>query len=700
MKNILRVTSIVHIVFIIWAILCVVIFIYFPGRLAYVQGVLLTNWAGLADKFMSLDKSNYILNLLVAMAGIAIYTFACTATGIWMLLRSRFASSAIERPGATFGTAFLLGQFLFSIIFLILAHYSLLTQANVLLVMFGSSLVGVIPTVKFILEAHTKLNWIHAPKGDWLFYIVICIMGTGLLLSSARLGYDAVALYFSSAKLTALAHQVRFAQADSFIISAWHTGINHAAIIEAFGDQAARMHSWVSAIIILIFCLAIGANMGLSKQAQANHIVLILTTTAFTDVMGDGKVDLASTAPAMAAIYWMARNQNAPTRVDLLFTGIFVGFAMIARPHNIFLLGILLGVYYLQELISPIRAQTETFYTFLRMRLVLIGGPVVLLLTFHLFTNWLLLGNALAPIDNFQDANTTNWQWQINPEQIWIFRLAYPLAMTFYNNPQSGGNISPLFLAFLPFLLVWFFRGQMEFFLGLRRLLYAACSTLLLWVFLIFTILEIRYVFFLWFIIFMPVAIAMEYAQKSKDLIVRFNLNALIIFMTIYSISRIIYISLDSYSPLNQRGNPNCQNMEYCDLLLPINQVAKPGDRVLTLGAYRYYLRNDLLACSTTSNEYDILRIAASRGIDEFWEEVYRQGYSYIAYEEHYSSERLFMGYIPDPATTPGWIHLTPIYGRPGDRAVSYEIAVIEPPDIKQKTCLENKDGVWEIRNQ
>ena len=120
----------------------------------------------------------------------------------------------------------------------------------------------------------------------------------------------------------------------------------------ALRDQAARLYSWANGFVIIIFTLALGEQLGLSKQARRILLALLLTTTAFTDLLGDGKIDLAASAPAVAAVYWMVVNGIKARNSGFFFVGFLAGFAIISRPFNAVLLGIFFAFFYLQEMYS------------------------------------------------------------------------------------------------------------------------------------------------------------------------------------------------------------------------------------------------------------------------------------------------------------------------------------------------------------
>ena len=687
-----------------WATLCVALFILFSGRESVLHGSLLFNWEVILPKLSRIEPLNYLANIIRAFFGVALFSLACISLGaiFTSLLWNEKNDDIPSRPARPIliGSAFLIGSGLFSIIFLTLGGLYKLTPAYVIAITLGGLILGIRSFVKLI-KSRAEDGGFDLFEGTensarLVYWLSLSIILLSLMYSSSRLSYDSVALYFSDAKITAMTSHIQFFLNDSFIASSFHSGIQYAAIIQIFGDQAARLYSWVNGLVIIIFTLALGEQLGLSKQARRILLALLLTTTAFTDLLGDGKIDLATSAPAIAAVYWMVVNGIKARNSGFFFVGFLAGFAIISRPFNAVLLGIFFALFYLQRIYSAGKNKEldlkSLFSRFFWLLSALLGLAV-----FHLAANWMILGDPLAAFTNASKVSTSGWQWSFNQNEIWVFRALYPFVVTFLNSPQSLGTISPLFLAFLPGIFIKDIRKDIFAMTPLIKLTVITIVTLLLWITLFFTVVEIRYVFFLWLILFMPLAVVAEKVLNLKDN--SSNILELMLIITLLFVNfRVVYISLDSYSPLDKQGNPHCYDHLFCDYLKPISDSAAQGERVLTLNAYRYYLRSDLFACSTRADEYVSIRNASLKGPEIFWEEVYRQGYTYIAYEKNYSIRHLYMDFIPSPANTPSWMELEPIYGNPGENVTAYKINVVHSPISKINTCAKSKDGAWEIQ--
>ena len=447
----------------------------------------------------------------------------------------------------------------------------------------------------------------------------------------------------------------------------------------------------------MLFSLALAKQLGLSNRGRVVLLAMIVSTTAILDLMGDGKIDLASSAPAMAAAYWMVVNSERRSVKVYVLTGFLAGMAMAARPYNIFLVGALIGIFELQRgLLRRHEGQTPALGALTRALLWTSLGALPWL-GYHLASNWIILGDPIAFIRNYQKLSAGTWQWSFSPNEIWLFRLIYPITVTFLNTPQSLGSISPLFIGLIPLGLLKSVRDRAKVTGPLAPLVSATVLTLLAWILLTFMVFEIRYVMFLWVILFIPVAALIASALENVDALLRVFVRCGMVILLGFLAIRAIYISIDAYSPLDRQGNAHCRDLAACELLTPINKTAQTGERVLTLGAFRYYLRTDLFACSTTEPEYSRLEELSRTDNIAFWTEVYRDGYKYMAYESNYSTRHLYLGMIPNPYNTPAWLKLEPIFGKPGDTEVTYELEATNPPTSIQKQCSQN-GGTWEVQ--
>ena len=693
----------------LWAALCIIFFMIYPGKVSFIRWTDLGNWQLLPDKLGRIDLMGFIPNLLQAFVGIIIFSSACVSLGMFIekTLRLNLQKSSSTRLSklAFICTNFLIGHGVYSLIFITLASVYQITSKYVYLLLLAGLLLGIGQLKQSISELFTTMD----PGSEdetkdknykYIYWLSLSILIFSIFCSTARLSYDSTAIYFSDAKITALNGKTNFFMNDTFAVSVFQTAIQYTALILSFSDQSARLFSWVCGIVMIILSMAIGERMGLSRKALYILIMLMATTTAFVDLMGDGKVDLISSAPAIAAIYWMvseSKNKTPNTSI-LLLVGFFCGLAIVGRPFNAFLLGIFAVLFYFQTFFSKIDSFRTGFKpSFISLFWIGIGVSVIGL--YHIAANWMILGEPFAFITSVSKINPSTGPWDFSPQTIVLFRLFYPFVATYLNTPQSLGNMSPIIIAFIPMVFLPELRKNIHISKELRNLAIISLVTLLLWIFLFFTVLEFRYVLFLWIIIFIPLAEIVAGLLEYEDHAFRTTLSALIIGLLIFSNGRAIYTVIDTYSPIDKFGNPQCTDSRFCEYLKSINGAAAPGDRVLTLSAFRYYLRTDLFACSTGHDEYQRLQTASKIGSSALWEEIYRQGYKYIAYENDYTTRHVQLEIIPSSENKPSWIDLEPIFTEPEEFQIAYKINVSNPPIKPEMDCQKNSAGVWEVHS-
>ncbi len=676
----------------IWLILCLILYIYI-SRISFVPIVTLS-WGLFAEMLTYISPLRYMRDLFSAWLGAMLFSLACLSLGLGVLQKWAKSHSSKSALGVT---AFLIGEILFSLIFLTVISLYRLAPAFVAITISLGFLAGLPALRTFIAQLPPHFSLFTGFKGSERIMLGLILIGLtfGLLLSSTRLGYDATAVYFSHAKIMAVSQlPIFFSPKDSFVVTSFHPSILFAALIQLFGDQSARMLPWVNGVAIILMGLALGQELGLTSRVRIWFLALMVTSTAFMDLLGDGKIELISTAPILAAVYWMLYSIEKPTKGTFALIGFLSGFAIISRPYNIFLVSIFIALFMISQVFVQYRAGRFDFKHLMRSVLWVIP-PLFVLGMFHLFQNWIWLRSPIAPLIYANELNSSDWAWQFDPANLTLYRLLYPLTLTYMNSAQSLGNISPLFVGFLPFLLVKSVRENIHISPHLGWLSLIAVLTLLFWINLTFTVVEIRYVLFLWVILFLAAAQILESATQHIATLVRpLLLSLMTIFLVVMS-ARTLIIALSAYFPLAETRR--CLDNNLCTFLDTLEQPASPGDRVFVLHAYRYYLRPDLFACSSRVDEYPALEVLARQNSPDFWVEVYRQGFRFIIFEEHLSEQRYFFGKLPSPDIAPDWIRVKVLYSSPDARQRIYQLETINPPIPSEITCEQEAAGLWQL---
>ena len=692
--------------FLIWAITSIFIVVCLTNRVDFIHGFVFQKDELLLFplKLARIEPLGFVWNLLRSFLYAALLSVAYGSFGsivIWQLIKGEVRQHTILSWAAVLCSAFVTGHAVFSIIFIYLAAIDKFTAGLLIFCLAVGFIIGLpfLRKLLVLLPDNRKIELgeiFESNDYKWTFVLSITVFFLCLMYTSSRISYDAVAFYFSDEKITALTNHIQFFQNDVFVASSFQAGISYAALIKISGEQAARVYPWINALVIIVFSLAIGEKVGLSKRARVIVLALVLTSTAFLDLTGDGKVEIIGTTAAMASVYWAINNADRRAKAVFFLIGLFAGVAIASRIYNAFLVPAFIGIYYLTQIYSSKRSEIPGL---LKSLFLWVGAGIFCIMISHLYINWIILGDAFAFLKNFHALDSTDkWYWTIDPKNIWVIRLLYPLTATFINSPQSDGSISPLVICALAGILLRIKRGT-QITKPLLEITVAAIIALVFWLCIIYTVFEIRYVLFLWVLLFMPIAVTIENFLSTQDILLKRFIQLLLVFLLSYSAIRVAFISIDTYSPVDELGNPHCYDYSYCDSLEPINKSASAGSRVLALSAFKYYLRSDLLLCASKHEEYSALQPLSFQDINAFWTEVYRQGYQYVVYEKLHTSQHLRFGIEPDPNKTPPWLKLEALYGKPGDDIVSYKINVYNPPVKIESTCVENEPGTWEVQS-
>ncbi len=676
---------------IFWIVLIAVLFMFYPGRISHLYGSSFANWHKFIYKFLQIDILFYIQRLAASFTGMICFALAATSLGS-VFSKKHLSPRKTPTPQwlGSIITAFLLGEIVFSFILLTISILGKLSPIVTIIVLLAGGSLGIRSFKTLLMARQTDEKATTTAKATLqektIFWLSIAILTSTLFLTAARISYDSTAFYFSDAKIASMTNQLLYFPNDSFVVSSFHITVLYTALIQIAGDQAARFLSWINGLFIILLSLTLAEEMGLSRKGKLTALVLLLTSTAFTDLFGDGKIELATTLPAIASIYWLTKTEKEISSHGYLLSGVFAGFSIIARPYNAVLLGGFIALLFFTSKTS-ILSRAKHYLA--------LSAPILILLALHSMANWLILGDFLAPLHNTNKVTPEIWQWSgFDPKNIWLARIFFPLTATFLNIPQSMGNISPLILMFIPMFFSAKLWKQITLTKVLTKASLIAFVILTTWVMIYFTIFEIRYVIFLWIIIYMASAEMINAVLQNSGTIGQKIILGIINLLLFYMVARNIFISIDAYAPIDKNNAPQCNDSMFCTYLWPLNQSANTGERVLGLSAFRYYLRPDLLACSSKADEYLIIHGALERSNEDFWSEVYKQGYTYIAYEENYSLRHLNIDLHRALASTPDWVLLEKRSETFEGYFSTYKIIYKDPPyRINMECSIDN--GIW-----
>ncbi len=685
-----------------WMLIGVGLFFMGPGRQSGIHLFYFENWQQLSTQMTGIALLTFWGNLFWSLIKITLFSLSIWGAGMSLLAGLSKDAYLTTNQVAMTPTAFVLGQGLFSIVLLLPV---VIAQRLPLFYSLAVFFVGLFLALGRMYSVRDQLvesirNTLQSFQGLERLLIVssLLVMVAALGYSSSLLSYDAASQYFAQAKMLAVTQQfISLSFKDVFLGSALYLVSIYAALIQLFGDQTARLYSWISGLVILALSWKLGRQIGLTRRATLLSLSLILTSTAFVDMLGDGKIDLANYSITLAAIYWFIESLQHTKNESFLLAGFFTGYSLLSRPYNVVPLGIffasLLGLHLFAERERLLVALRNT-----RRGLLWFMIPLFFWLLLNLAVNQVILQDALAPIRVFEQTDD-DWPFHIAPGKKWLLTTLYPFIITFTGLRDTPGFISPFFIAFLPLLLDKPPDRLQSFAPDLIRITLSALVALYFWIVFFGNrhILDVRYVFFTWVLLFFFgafIADRVMYRSRFYYYGIAFVTISALVIMAL----RVLLISLATYSP-EANGHFRCQHLRMCAFIEMVNRLASPGERVLVLSGYRYYLRPDLFVCASVGEEYSLLQSLTLRSQDEFWKEIYQHGYRYIVYDRFFVKYILRLKGLPPLENPPPWLNLSVydfsfIYD--DNREVILKVYRIEgahgPPDLPvQKACVSSR---------
>jgi hypothetical protein len=641
-----------------------------------------------------------VLAVAIAIGLWAFYVIACLCLGslLTRLLAVKSDRLANTSALAVLATAFLLGQGVLANVWLLLAlpgWFSPQIVAGLLAFCVLGGVAFAWPTVlRCVCQLRSGLSSLRTEPLPWrilafLTLLLLLLEGGGSLLRPPR--GDAVAFYMALPKVMAASHRlVPLPGYEASTQIGLQGEMQFAALMSLGSAQAAKLFVWPTSLAVAVMLLAIGSKVGLGSRGKWIALVVLITSTAFTNVTTDGKVDLFAAAMGMAAFYWALQTGGRQSALALRLTGLFTGLAVIAKFSYLapLLPGILLLVVWQHILPSEERSGSDSSISLARAT-VSLGIWMVLPAIPHLLKNGILFGEPLAP---FVSSGGQSWlpQTWYTPEFTRHIVLTYPLALVFGRYPMQHGNLSPLILAFAPLA---FLLPRPRSIAGSRLVQITLAAVLGVIIFVIFrpAVLAPRFILapLLMFIPF--VARSAEYVAEMETKPRWLTAGILIcLFITLPTTSlQLRRLPLDA---LEYVAGP----VSDCDLAGPIcrasgivNQQGALGDRVYLGTFYRYWLRPDLLQCINGTGDGGISSLQTP---EARWTALYERGFRYLIMDEttHASTAAAL-----DEAKTPAWLELIPLFHE--DKHTVLRLESSDPTRQPLMTCRQVNPPAWDV---
>jgi hypothetical protein len=610
---------------------------------------------------------------MVAFIVTIFYCLATTMAGYCLLrlLGAGTCSDHLTEILVRLITSFLLGIGVTSSVWLLIGVMSWLGSFVVIGFLVGFCILG-------LLLARTELRiWMVALRSStgWLpkqmsveaLLVGLCLGLMGLLAIGALLKPpigDAEAFYMVYPKVIAASQ--RLVEMPGLYANFSQIGLlgemHFAALLVLADVHTAKLFAWFVAMATVGMLIALARLAGLGRTGCAFVFLIAATTTAFTNHITDGKIDLFSTACGIGAFYWALRSAEGSEREQrgaLQITGVLAGFAVVGKFS--YLLAFLPPLFVIISWNLHERWRLTGPNTSWKMvqpvaAYMTVGVAMMAAAVPHLIKNGVLFAAPLAPFVGMEGTSWLNQTWFSSGDTAWIV-ATYPAALVFGRYPMQGGNLSFLWLAFLPLLLVrsvQTFRNNRT----LAKMTVAGLVGTLLWVLLRPSVIAPRYLLATLFLLIPSVALAAEgvFTTEARPRI----LSTGIVLVSLLALG--IFTFPHAKLPLHLihflRGTfPVCGLASpYCEPLVALNQQAEPGARVFFAGYYSYWMRPDLLQCR--DDRSDAGAFAKESDASSRWATLYTRGFHYVVIDK--TSHRTMISLL-DQSMAPPWLDVEEI---------------------------------------
>lgn len=436
---------------------------------------------------------------------------------------------------------------------------------------------------------------------------------------------DAAAFYSSLPKLMAYSGELVTVPGWRFYMTIGLHGELHAAALMCLGgEQAATMFVFVMAAATAGALAATGRLCGLGARGVWAVLAMLVSSSAVTNVIPGGKVDLFGTALGMGAIY--ASMLADRTRSAGLLAGLLTGFAVVAKLSLLGVVVPIVGLLVVWRVLAG-RAERRANGLAATLGLCLLGG--VAGVAVHLVKNVLLFGNPLVPF-----VGTGEEQWL--PEALlndpaMLARLGWqwPVAVVFGKYPGMFGTMTAAALALWPTVLLLGRPGRWSR-SGLVQISLVGAVGMALWWGMQLGNFSLRY--------FLPALLVMLLAPaRGAEAVWNSTRRA-----GWLKIAVAVVLGLALAERINRsRANPGEAvgyivgaldeadvGDYYARLAEAVNSRARPGERVYVATYYNYFLDAPLLM--TASNTADRKTLKALPTQAQRWRWIYQQGFRWV----------------------------------------------------------------------
>ncbi len=638
--------------------------------------------------------------ILTIIPALGFYSIACLCFGA-LALRLLTASNPIRcTAGAALASAFLLGQGLLANIWVLLGLSGWFKPLVVLTVLGLGTAGGAIFVWPYLTPFSQQLRAVGAElRRESLGWRLVALMAVAIYMAGfTSLGRplmgDAAAFYMALPKVMADSYRLApLPGYEAFTQVGLHGEMHYAALMTLGSADAAKLFAWPTILAGAVILAAAGSISGLKRRGQWIVFVGVFTSSAVLYLCGDGKVDLFAAALGLAAYFWAVQPNRFHDRLPVRLVGLFAGFAVVAKFSYAAVLLPGIAFLILWRLAAHQTHNPSGKANFLSKGSVFLhlGVWISLAVVPHLIKNYVLFDNPFAPF-GASEAGWANQKWFASETTQHIL-LTYPLSLTIGQYWGQYGNLSPLILAFAPMALL---LSRPKPFLGspLVALTLAAGSGLVCWVIFHPSLISPRYILSTLLVFILPAARAAEYVSRPETgmrWLSRSVLGSILVtqvFVAFY-FSDQIFFPKQTKRYLMGRLSECERDGNFCRGSNELGDRAEPGARVLLAAYYRYWMRPDLLQCTSTEEELKQLR---EKKAELFWLSLCQRGFEYVVIDK--TTHGSLMKNL-EKENIPFWVKISPQWAE--GNLLIFHLEFENPPWAPVIECRQESPPAWKL---
>lgn len=499
------------------------------------------------------------------------------------------------------------------------------------------------------------------------------------------------------------------ASAEKFVPLPYGHVLNHigfmgemhfAALMSIADVPAAKFYVWFTALALAIIILAICKETGVRLKGQIIALLMLFSSTVFTNFIYDGKVDIFAAAYGVTAYYWAMRTTRKSPVFVYILTGLFSGLSIVAKFSYIPIILAGVGIFLIWNLLffdESLRGRVKEGMITIGYGFIVIGISVIIAVIPHIIKNQVLFEEPFAPLV-YLKSDDPHWTkadfFPYSSHTKTFIRLTYPIAITHGKYPSQSGNVSFFILSFIPLAI---FLKKKNSLLKSRLFQVTTVAALCLVIFMISgpTYFLVPRYYMATLLLFIPLS-----ALSAENLLVTDIGWRVLKFFVYFSMCFYLFIFIigESYQPvrflyrtITGVARPCELASVYCKPLSFINEKASSGDRIFIGASYPYFLRADLLQC--VSSYVEQMCFISLKTSERKWEYLYNRGFKYLLIQD--THESWFEEFNRD--SCPSWMKVNQIFA---DKSTEiYEISPIETIMDPSCKCRQIHPPAWNVIN-